>query len=240
MKNKKIIMTGGSGRFAKVFKKINQKEKIFYPSKKNLDINNINSVRKYIKKIKPDYLIHCAALSRPMNIHEKDINKSISTNIIGTANIVKICSQEKIKLIYFSTNYVYPGKKGNYKESDPVLPINNYAISKLGGECAVQMYKNSLILRICMTEKPFVHKKAFKDVRMNFMFHEELAENLLKLINLKGIINIGGPTQTVFKFAKKTNKKTIKISAKKMFGKNFPLNQSMNISKYTKFIKSKL
>ena len=240
MKNKKIIMTGGSGRFAKVFKKINQKGKIFYPLKKKLDINNINSVRRYIKKIKPDYLIHCAALSRPMNIHEKDINKSISTNIIGTANIVKICSQEKIKLIYFSTNYVYPGKKGNYKESDPVLPINNYAISKLGGECAVQMYKNSLILRICMTEKPFVHKKAFKDVRMNFMFHEELAENLLKLINLKGIINIGGPTQTVFKFAKKTNKKTIKISAKKIFGKNFPLNQSMNISKYTKFIKSKL
>ena len=89
-------MTGGSGRFAKVFKKINQKEKIFYPSKKNLDINNINSVRRYIKKIKPDYLIHCAALSRPMNIHEKNINKSISTNIIGTANIVKICSQEKI------------------------------------------------------------------------------------------------------------------------------------------------
>ena len=240
MKNKKIIMTGGSGRFAKVFKKINQKEKIFYPSKKNLDINNINSVRRYIKKIKPDYLIHCAALSRPMNIHEKNINESISTNIIGTANIVKICSQEKIKLIYFSTNYVYPGKKGNYRENDPVLPINNYAISKLGGECAVQMYKNSLILRICMTEKPFLHKKAFEDVRMNFMFHEELAKNLLKLINLKGIINIGGPTQTVFKFAKKTNKKTIKISAKKMFGKNFPLNQSMNISKYTKFIKSKL
>ena len=240
MKNKKIIMTGGSGRFAKVFKKINQKEKIFYPSKKNLDINNINSVRRYIKKIKPDYLIHCAALSRPMNIHEKNINKSISTNIIGTANIVKICSQEKIKLIYFSTNYVYPGKKGNYRENDPVLPINNYAISKLGGECAVQMYKNSLILRICMTEKPFLHKKAFEDVRMNFMFHEELAKNLLKLINLKGIINIGGPTQTVFKFARQTNKKTIKISAKKMFGKNFPLNQSMNISKYTKFIKSKL
>ena len=31
---------------------------------------------------------------------------------------------------------------------------------KLGGECAVQMYKNSLIVRLCMTEKPFIHKKA--------------------------------------------------------------------------------
>ena len=94
MKNKKIIMTGGSGRFAKVFKSIVHKEKIFYPSKKNLDIKNLNSIKNYVKKIKPDYLIHCAALSRPMNIHDKKINESITTNIIGTANIVKICSQK--------------------------------------------------------------------------------------------------------------------------------------------------
>ena len=192
------------------------------------------------KKFKPDCILHLAGLSRPMSIHDMEINKSIDLNIIGTSNLVKICNDYKKKLIFFSTSYVYPGKKGNYKETDALLPWNNYGWSKLGAESAVQMYKNSLILRICMTEKPFLHKKAFEDVRMNFMFHEELAKNLLKLINLKGIINIGGPTQTVFKFAKKTNKKTIKISAKKMFGKNFPLNQSMNISKYTKFIKSKL
>ena len=118
-----------------------------------------------------------------------------------------------------------------------MLPINNYAISKLGGECAVQMYKNSLILRICMTEKPFVHKVAFKDVEMNFMFHEDLAKNLLKLINKKGILNIGGKKQIVYKFAKKTNYKVKPISAKKLLGKNFPLKQSMNIQKYLKILK---
>ena len=194
-------------------------------------------MQKYIKKNNPNYLIHCAGLSRPMNIHEKNISNSISTNIIGTSNIVKICSQFNIKLIYFSTNYVYPGNKGDYSENDPVLPINNYALSKFGGECAVQMYKNSLILRICMTEKPFVHKKAFKDVVMNFMYHEELAENLLKLINKKGIINIGGPKQTVYNFAKKTNSKVKPVSAKKILGNKFPINQSMNIGKYLKIIK---
>jgi len=238
MKQKKIIMTGGTGRFASVFKKINNKKNIFFPSKKTLDLTNINSIKKYVKKIKPDYLIHCAALSRPMDIHEKNIDESISRNIIGTCNIVKICNQENIKLIYFSTNYVYAGTKGNYSEDDPVLPINNYALSKLGGECAVQMYKNSLILRICMSEKPFIHKKAFNDVETNFMYHEDFAKNLLKLIDRKGIINVGGPKQIVYNFAKKTNLKVKPISAKKMFGKNFPLKQSMNIKKYLKIIKN--
>ena len=189
---KKIVLTGGSGRFAKVLKRFNHQQKIFYPSKKDLNIEKFDSIKKYIKKIKPNYLIHCAALSRPMDIHEKKPLESISTNIIGTANIVKVCIQEKVKLIYFSTNYVYPGRKGNYKESDPILPINKYAISKLGGECSVQMYKNSLILRLCMTEKPFVHKKAFNDVEMNFMYHEEFAKNLMKLIDYKGVIHVGG------------------------------------------------
>ena len=236
---KKILFTGGSGRFAKIFKLKKNNFLIDYPKRKKFNIESLGSMQKYIKKNKPDYLIHCAGLSRPMNIHEKNISNSISTNIIGTSNVVKICSQYNIKLIYFSTNYVYPGKKGDYSENDPVLPINNYALSKFGGECAVQMYKNSLILRICMTEKPFVHKKAFKDVLMNFMYHEELAKNLLKLINKKGIINIGGTKQTVYNFAKKTNSKVKPVSAKKTMGNKFPLNQSMNITKYLKIIKNK-
>ena len=100
-------------------------------------------------------------------------------------------------MIYFSTSYVYPGEKGNYKEEDPVLPWNNYGWSKLGAESAVQMYKNSLIVRACMTEKPFTHKFAFKDVKTNFIFHKEFAEIFLKIINFKGVINIGGKTQTI-------------------------------------------
>ena len=56
-----------------------------------------------------------------MIAHNTNISKDISLNIIGTSNIV-FCEQLNIKLIYFSTSYVYPGKKGNYKESDPLLP----------------------------------------------------------------------------------------------------------------------
>ena len=234
---KKIVFTGGTGRFGEIFKKIKTRYKIYFPSRKQLDVQNFKSIKKYLNIIKPDFLIHAAALSRPMSIHEKNISNSININIIGTANIVKACEEKKIKLIYFSTNYVYPGKKGNYKETDPVLPVNKYAVSKLGGECSVQMYSNSLILRICMTEKPFVHKKAFYDVEMNFMFHEVLAKNLLKLINKKGIMNVGGNTKTVIKFVKPLNANIKGISAKKVFGKKYPLKQSMNTSLFKKLIK---
>ncbi len=233
MTKKKIIITGGLGRFAQVLKAKNINLNINYPSKKELNILKISSIKNYIKKTKPKYLIHSAALSRPMSIHDKEISKSIDTNIIGTANIVKICAEFNIKLIYFSTGYVYEGKKGNYKETDPVLPINNYAWSKLGGECAVAMYKNSLILRITMCEKPFLHKFAFNDIKTNFMYHEDLVNILPKILNYKGIINIGGEIQSVYNFAKKNNPLIKKISGRKLF----PPNPSMSITKLKKIIK---
>ena len=232
---KRILITGGEGRFAKILKKKDRNLNLFFASKKQCNILNLNSIEKIVKKIKPKIIIHSAALSRPMKIHDTNIQKSIDLNIIGTSNITKICKKYNIKLIYFSTGYVYPGLKGNYSELDPVKPFNNYGLSKLGGECAVSMYKNSLILRITMTEKPFVHNKAYSNLKSNFMFHEDLVKILPKLINMKGIINVGGKSQSVYAFAKKYNSKVKKIIAKKK--NNQPLNQTMNLAKLKKILK---
>ena len=232
MKKKYIVVTGGSGRFGKILKKKNYKNFIF-PPKSKLNILKLKSIEKFLKKTNPKIVIHLAGLSRPMSIHETEIERSIMLNIIGTSNLVMICKKMNIKIVYFSTSYVYPGKKGNYKEQDPILPINNYAWSKLGGESAVQMYKNSLILRVCMTEKPFLHKKAFSDVKLNFIFHDEVATILKKIINKKGILNLGGPTKTVYEFAKKYNPNVKKAFDKKSI---YPKNISMSISKLIKFI----
>ncbi len=234
MKKNLILVTGGDGRFAKVLKEKNKKLNLFFANKKQCNILKLSSIEKIIKKLRPKFLLHCAGLSRPMNIHEINISKSIDLNIIGTANITKICKKFNIKLIYFSTGYVYEGTKGNYSEKDPVKPFNNYALSKLGGECAVSMYKNSLILRITMTEKPFLHKKAYSNLISNFMFHEDLIKILPKLINKRGIINVGGISQSVYSFAKKNNPIVKKIIAKSKT--NLPLNQSMNLTKLKKIV----
>ena len=233
---KKILVTGGNGRFATILKKYNNKLNLVFVSKKECNILDIKSIQKIFKKIKPSIILHCAGLSRPMQTHEKNISKSIDLNIIGTANITKVCEKNNIKLVYFSTGYVYEGTKGNYSETDPVKPFNNYGLSKLGGECAVSMYKNSLILRITMTEKPFLYKKAFSNLKTNYMFHEDLVKMLPKLINRKGIINVGGKTQSVYSFARSQDKTIKKIKAKK--NNLMPLNQTMNLTKLKKILKN--
>ena len=229
---KKILVTGANSRFGKILKSLNRKEKFIFRDKKQLNILSLKSIKNNLKLFRPNYVLHLAGLSRPMSIHQKDINKSIDLNIIGTCNLVKEISKLNIKIIYCSTSYVYPGTKGNYKEKDPVKPWNNYGWSKLGAESAVHMYKNSLILRLCMTEKPFVHKKAYANVKSNFIFQEEVGKIILKLLNKKGIINVGGKSQIIYKFAKKNNNKIKKIYSKG----EFPKRLDMNLNKLRKIL----
>ncbi len=236
--NKRIIITGGNSRFGQELKKSFSGKNIIYTTRKDLNILNIKSIEKCLEKHKPKYLIHLASLSRPMIIHEKDIGSSIDANIIGTANIVKKCFESNIKLIYFSTNYVYPGDKGNYRENDALKPVNNYAWSKLGGEASVKLYENSLILRLSMTEFPFVHDKAFKDAKNNFLYRKDVIRILPKLLDEKGIINIGSnKSESIYSFAKKTQPNVKPISVKSV--KNFPVNSSVNINKLQKVLKNK-
>tara|TARA_B100000029_G_scaffold2584_1_gene3126 strand:+ start:1092 stop:1796 length:705 start_codon:yes stop_codon:yes gene_type:complete len=232
--NKKIVITGGSGRFGKELKKIKTNYEVFYPSSKSLDITKEKSIKNYLKRKRPKILIHIAGLSRPMVEHEKNISKSIKLNIIGTANVVKVCAAMKIKLVYVSTGYVYPGKKGNYKENDPLLPWNNYGWSKLGGESSVQMYKNSLILRVNISQSPFIHKKAFQNIKINFLYQDEAAKVIFKLINKKGIINLGGNSQSIYNFAKRTNPSVKKVYLK---SKMYPRKLTMNLNKLRKIVK---
>ena len=230
-----ILVTGGNGRFVKILKKENKKLNLKFLDKKDLNILNLNSIEKCFVKFKPKVIFHCAGLSRPMTIHEQNISKSIDLNIIGTANMVKVCEKYNVKIIYFSTGYVYEGKKGNYSEKDPVKPFNNYGLSKLGGETSVLMYKNSLILRITMMEKPYPYKKAYTNLISNFIYHEDLVKILPHIITKKGIINIGGKKQSVYDFVKKTKKDIKKNKLNK--NTNLPLNQTMNLSLLNKILK---
>ena len=83
----KVIVTGSGGRFGKILQKLNKK--FIYRNKKQLNILSPKSISNNLNKYKPSHIVHLAGLSRPMKIHEQNINKSIDLNIIGTCNLVK-------------------------------------------------------------------------------------------------------------------------------------------------------
>ena len=83
-----------------------------------------------------------------------------------------------------------------------------------------------------MCEKPFLYKKAFYDIETNFMYHEDMVKIIPKILDKSGIINVGGKIQSVYQFAKASNKNIKKTSGRKIF----PPKPSMNISKLKKII----
>ena len=90
LKKSNIVVTGGSGRFGEVLKN-KSKLKYIFPTKKQLNILDLESIVSYLKNRKTKIIIHLAGLSRPLSVHEKKISQSIQLNIIGTSNIVMAC-----------------------------------------------------------------------------------------------------------------------------------------------------
>jgi dTDP-4-dehydrorhamnose reductase len=228
----KIIISGGDSKFAKELKKIHSKHELIALSKNELDITNIDSIDNAINLYSPDVFIHTAALSRPMSLHTTNPDKSIQLNIIGTSNCVLSCIQHQIKFVYISTDYVYPGFSGNYEETDGVYPVNKYAWSKLGGECAAMLYDNSLILRMAMFAKPFPHSKAFHDSHKSCIWNSEAAEITLQLIDMcaTGIYNIGGDKMSIFDFVIQENCHILSESINSS-SEYIPKDVSMNLQK---------
>ena len=200
-----MILVSGSGRLAEELEKLSTKSlQINILPKKDMDITDEYVVSDTIKKymMKPDYpkyFIHTAALTKPMDINDRNPILSLDTNIVGTANVAKVCSKYGIKLIYISTDFVY-GDKELVDEESEVKPSNNYGWSKLGGECVTKLINDSLILRCSLCDIPFRHKLAFDDVYRNSITHQQVAKIILKVKDETGIINVGGEYQSVYRF----------------------------------------
>lgn len=98
-----------------------------------LDICNKREVDKAFEKIKPDTVIHAAALT---NVDKCEENNELArrVNIGGTKNITEAAEQIKAFLVYVSTDYVFSGEEGSYRETDEPNPVNNYGLTKFEGE----------------------------------------------------------------------------------------------------------
>ena len=101
---------------------------------------------------------------------------------------------------------------------------------------AILIEKISLILRLSMTDFPFIHKKALKGAYSSFMYNKTISKIIPYILDEKGILNIGGKKREIFNFAKKFGKKKfLPIKLDKI--NNFPKDSSIDIKKLKKILK---
>ena len=237
----KILITGGDGEFCKHLVREGKDLSFLTPSKKEADIRDYWQLDRYFytHQSEFDVVIHAGAITRPMVIHEDNPKLSIKTNIIGTSNVVLMCERYNKKIVYISTDYVYEGTDGNYKEKDALKPFTKYGWSKVGGECAVQMYDNHLILRMAMNKKPFPHPKALIDMKKSLMWIKDAANVTLKLLDETGTVNVGGKSQSVYDFVKEENPKIKPILLDDIPDVNMATDCSMDTTKMKMLLKVK-
>lgn len=151
------------------------------------DITKKQSILTIVKKIKPDIIIHTAAMT---NVDGCELNpkKAYKINSLGTNNVVSACKAVDAVLIYISTDFVFDGKKKKpYIETDKPHSLGVYADSKLKGENAVKkILKKYFIIRTSWLFGK--HGQNFVDTILKLA----KKENCLKVVNDQ----VGSPTYT--------------------------------------------
>ena len=133
----KILVTGAEGQLGQCFQALAIEypiHKLFFLSKKSLDINKASSLDKVYYQNPFDGIINCAAYSN-VDKAEIETEKAYETNELGIKTLVSFAEKKNLFIIHFSTDYVFDGtSKILLKEEHAKNPLNHYAKSKLAGE----------------------------------------------------------------------------------------------------------
>jgi dTDP-4-dehydrorhamnose reductase len=233
-----ILCTGGSGLLGRTLRRLAPEMR--YPSSGEFDVTDYPGMAAYAAGRGIAAIFHAAAFTSPPKI-DRDPLRALLVNVAGTANVARLCLENNLRLVYVSTDYVFRGDAGNYREEDPVYPVNRYAWSKLGGECAVRMADDSLIIRTSFGPEPFPYDKAFTDQWTSREAVSVIAAKILPLIGsgITGVIHIGGPRRSVYEYALTVAKgRNIEGCSINDLPFVFPRDTSLNCGKYFEFRKN--
>jgi len=182
----KILITGAGGLLGEALFETLPKENTIPLYREDCDITDKKRVKKILKNLDLDVVIHCAAYTDVDNA-QKQKKEALLINKYGTKNIIDNLNKNCL-FIYISTAYVFNGKKTKpYTEKDKPFPINVYGLSKLEGEKITMSFKKHLIIRTNWLFGPY--KKNFVDT-------------IIELAKKKDVIKIdcsqiGSPTYTL-------------------------------------------
>ena len=140
------FVTGAGGQLATAFARILEGE-VFLSREETLDIRDAEAVRAAIRGFSPDAVVHCAAYTN-VDGAEADPGLAEAVNVLGTRNVVSAVRGTHTAVVYFSSDYVFDGRKGSpYVESDLPNPSGVYGRTKLDGEKEVLTWVHGTVIR---------------------------------------------------------------------------------------------
>ncbi len=149
----RILITGSAGFLGKnLFSYLKSKHTLYGISRRlsettthQVDLTSPN-IENVIDIINPEIIIHTAALTS-VDYCENYPEEAHKFNVLATEKIVNWCKKNNKKIIYISTDYVYPGTSNHYNENSETGSINIYGKTKLEAELLIQSLTNWCILR---------------------------------------------------------------------------------------------
>lgn len=232
------LVTGGSGLLGKELQRL--RSYWLYPTRYHLDLSwRSMDISTYIsgKLTKDDILIHCAALTGLDNC-EKERHKARQINVQATRILAKSCCDIGCSMIYISTDYVFDGKKGNYKETDHAEPCGYYALTKWEAEAFVLEYGKNTVIRTSFCPKDYwPYPAAFTDKYSSFVTVDKIAEAIIKIAvdeyRPLGILHVGGKKKSFYDLAKKLKPDVQKISLNDI-DLEIPKDTSLNCGRFNR------
>lgn len=179
-------------------------------------------------------IVNCIAYT---DTYSDERDKMMTTNYDSVANLVDFCNHRGIKLVHYSTDYVYAGSVPNATEEDLPIPDKTwYAYSKLLADEYIMKACNSyLIVRGSHRINPFPYDQAWTDQIGNFDDVDILIDQWIKLISESqtGIWNIGTPTKSMYEYASREKEVTGAPSPP-----HFPKDTTMDLTKLNNFLET--
>ncbi len=138
----KLLITGANGQLGKEWTDFCSRNKINYEAlgSEELDIRNPEHIQERLEEFQPDVIINCAAYTN-VDAAEDERDISLTINASGVATLAEVCAKKNLKLVHYSTDYVFPGNPEDkekypdgYPEEAETNPINQYGASKRLGE----------------------------------------------------------------------------------------------------------
>ena len=201
-------------------------------SKDDIDIRRPSTWKSLI----PNGTTEIINLIANTDTYSDDARNMYDINYSAVVELVRFCNNRNIKLVHYSTDYVYEGSTTNAKETYKEKPTSHYAVSKwLADKYIMQHCNNFLICRGSQKPDPFPYDTAFDDIMGNFDYPDTIAEIFVQMIkaDAKGLYNIGTETKSIHDLALKTHPTVSRAAAPS----HMPKDVTMDLTKMTEFLK---